>query len=178
MSDWMGFAAGLGIGVYLGWGYRRLWAVLRHNLGRGEPEPAAPLPPIRLVSVHAVTSPARIETEGHREAWDRAITDVAFWGDILGWSERRMLSEGVASRRSIRAYRGFLADHKLLVVTERGATCWVRGWDRHRLRVSIYRRLLSLPYPEHEPWPLRMAWRSAQMAQRSAAGADGAEVEQ
>lgn len=175
MIDWLTFTAGLGLGVYLGWGYRRLWLVVKHNVDFGEKEPAAKLPALRLVDRHAVTVATVMEQPDTREAWDTAVTDYAFWGDLCRWSERRMLAEGIASRPSIRHYRAFLAAARLLIVAERGSTAWAYGWDRHRLRVSLRRRLLSLPYPAHEPWPLRMRWRAGEMAQMAQAGADGAD---
>lgn len=174
--DWGAFAAGLGVGVYLGWGYRRLWAVVRHNLGWRDAEPAeAPPSALRVVSQHAYTSPAQIEPADRREAWDRAVKVMALWGDLCGWSERELMAQGVASRPSIIKYRAFLARQELLVVTERGRTTWVSGMDRHRFYWLIKSRMIALPYPEHEPWPLRLRWRTAQPAQRSADGAAGAE---
>lgn len=177
MNEWLIFTAGLGIGVYLGAGYRRLWAVVKYNLGRGEPEPAPRLPPLRLVKEYSVTSPARIEPVDHRDEWNRAVLDFAFWSNMCGMAEARVFAHGVASRPSIRAYRRWFAERELWVVTERGATTWVRGWNYPRLRAEITHGVLSLPYPEHKPWPLRMAWRAAQTAQRSADGAGGADKE-
>lgn len=169
--DWGAFAAGLGVGVYLGWGYRRLWATVRHNLGLGEPEPdqrpAAPRLVVNSTAVASAPAPDDLTDE-----WNRALSVFALWGDLCGWSERKMLAEGVASRPSIRNYRAFMAEQELLVVIERGDTTWTREWNRHRLRVSLTHRLIALPYPAHRPWPLRARWQTAQTAQRSASGAD------
>lgn len=171
--DWGTFAAGLGVGVYLGWGYRRLWATVRHNLGLSDPEPDQQPAAPRLV-VNATTVSSAPAPDDLTDEWNRALAVFALWGDLCGWSERRMCEAGFASRPSIRRYRSFMAAQELLVVTERGGTTWVRDWNRHKLRVSLAHKLIALPYPSHRPWPLRARWQTAQTARRSTERADGA----
>lgn len=159
------FWAGVGIGAYIGWGYRRLWQTL---------VTAGLLPtrqrPLRLVR-NDYTPPSAPEPLDHTDRWRESVREFLFWGNMCGFSERVMMAEGVASRPIIRRYRGLLAAGGLLTVTERGGTTWRAPWNYPRARVMLKHKYLTLPYPKHAPWPLRRAWLTAQMAQ---AGADGA----
>jgi len=170
MDTWE-FWAGIGIGAYLGWGYRRILTVLRRNLGLPDSPPVQRR--LRLVR-NDYTPPSAPEPLDHSARWRESVREYLFWGNMCGFAERTMLAEGVASRPIIRRYREFLSSAGLLTVTERGGTTWRPPWNYPRVRAMLKHHYLSLPYPEHAPWPLRRAWLAAQMAQAGADGADGA----
>lgn len=151
--DWQ-FVAGLAVGAYLGWGYQRIWAVLRHNVGWRDPEPPAPAQTkLRLVA-NDITPPSAPMADDEDSRWRLYLTSYAFHGSYYGWSWRALGPDGagVVRRRAWEVYRELLVAMGELAPLDNGELVWAHGRSYSLLRARVkYLRadlcLSSLPAP-------------------------------
>lgn len=106
------------------------------------------------------------------EQWRMGMLQFCFFGDLLQFSQRKMLAADFCTRDAWEAYTGVLVSAGVLVKVPRAGCFWAHTWNRHRLGAEL-RHGLSLPYPADRPAPALFSTRRAatQTAQRSAAAA-------
>lgn len=134
--------------VAFGLGYLARWASTR-------PPSRAP----RLMYQFSYTPPVKaLQPEVHIEEWTLALTCFCFHGNMLGWSQSRMVcQEKLVTRTAWETYTRLLSDSAILSVKPRTRTRWAGGWNYPKLRTSLKHHILVLPYPEHSPPPIYSA---------------------
>ena len=158
ISFWIGFA--------LGTAYGRWQAERARRMGRRGARP------MRLVTLDYTPPVIPAHSSQTLSQWDLYVISFCFHGNLSGFSYRRM--RDVCRRRAWETYTSLLADAGVIRVEARSETDWAGGWGYPALRVAVKNGRLSLPYPTGNPPALASAHMTAQMAQRSTGGADGA----